>query len=53
MNTGTCESRYREGGGGCGGGWWGYFFYIWLEKNDFNITWQTCFLGDPLPRLFK
>ena len=20
---------------------------------DFNITWQICFLGDPLPRLFK
>ena len=20
---------------------------------DFNITWQECFFGDPLPRLFK
>ena len=20
---------------------------------DFNITWQECVLGDPLPRLFK
>ena len=23
------------------------------QTTDFNITWQKCFLGDPLPRLFK
>ena len=37
--------------------------YIYIEKfkkllvrnhwTDFNITWQECFFGDPLPRLFK
>ena len=29
---------------------------ILLVRNqwtDFNITWQECFFGDPLPRLFK
>ena len=40
-----------------------FFRYVYIEslKNllvrnhwtDFNITWQKCFLGDPLPRLFK
>ena len=41
-----------------------YFsLYIYIEKfknflvrnqwTDFNITWQECFFGDPLPRLFK
>ena len=45
-------------------GWRGLFsLYIYIEnfKNllvrkqwtDFNITWQKCCLGDPLPRLFK
>ena len=23
------------------------------HRNDFNITWQKCSFGDPLPRLFK
>ena len=23
------------------------------QWTDFNITWQECFFGDPLPRLFK
>ena len=43
---------------------WGLFsLYIYLENfnnllvrnhwTDFNITWQECFFGDPLPRLFK
>ena len=43
---------------------WGLFsLYIYIEtlknllvKNqwtDFNITWQECFFGDPLQRLFK
>ena len=41
----------------------GFSLYIYIEnfKNllvrnhwtDFNITWQKCFLGDPLPRVFK
>ena len=40
-----------------------FSLYIYVEnfKNllyrnhwtDFNITWQNCFLGNPLPRLFK
>ena len=40
-----------------------FFLYIYIEmfKNlpvrnqwtDFNITWQECFFGDPLPRLVK
>ena len=40
-----------------------YFLYIYIEKfknlfvrnqwTNFNITWQECFFGDPLPRLFK
>ena len=40
-----------------------FSMYIYIEnfknllvKNqwtDFNITWQECFFGDPLPRLFK
>ena len=40
-----------------------FCLYIYIEnfKNvlvinqwaDFNITWQECFFGDPLPRLFK
>ena len=43
---------------------WGLFsLYIYLENfnkllvrnhwTNFNITWQECFFGDPLPRLFK
>ena len=44
-----------------GGG--AYFPYICIENfkirivrnnlTDFNIIWQECFLGEPLPRLFK
>ena len=49
-----------------GGGWGGgclFSAYICIENfkillvrnhlTDFNITWQECFLGDPLPRLLK
>ena len=59
----------KEGGVGGGGveGWWGrgdlFSLYIYIEnfknflisnhKTDFIITWQKCFLRDPLPRLFK
>ena len=44
---------------------WGLFsLYTYLYRKlknllvrnqwtDFNITWQECFFGDPLPRLFK
>ena len=45
---------------------WGrdlFFVYICIENfkillvrnhlTDFNITWQECCIGDPLPRLFK
>ena len=40
-----------------------FSLYIYIEKlknllvrnqwTNFNITWQECFFGDPLPRLFK
>ena len=40
-----------------------FFLYIYIEKfknllvrnheTHFNIIWQKCFLGDPLPRFFK
>ena len=45
------------------GGWGLFFVYICMENfkillvrnhlTDFNITWQECCFGDPLPRLFK
>ena len=51
-----CQKRWPPGGQGL------FSLYIYIEnfKNllirnhwtDFNITWQKCFLGDPLPRLF-
>ena len=47
--------------GGGGGG--AYFPYISIENlknllirnhwNDWNIMWQKCSFGDPVPRLFK
>ena len=44
-----------------GRGWFSQYIYIENFKNllvindwtDFNITWQKCFLSDPLSRLFK
>ena len=53
-----------EWGGGGGGGEGLFFLYIHIENlkksllvrnhwTDFSITWQKCFLGDPLPRLFR
>ena len=51
-----CQKTWPLGGGGL------FSLYIYIEnfKNlvrnhltNFNITWQKCFLGDPLPRLFK
>ena len=44
-----------------GGAYFPYIIYIENLKNllvrnqwtDFSITWQECFFGDPLPRLFK
>ena len=41
-----------------------FYLYIYIENlktnllvrnhwTDFSITWQKCFLGDPLPRLFR
>ena len=44
-----------------GGPYFTLYIYIENFKNllvrnlwtDFNITWQKCFFGDPLPRLFK
>ena len=40
-----------------------FSLYSYIEKfknilvrnqwTNFNITWQECFFGDPLPRLFK
>ena len=44
-----------------GGAYFSLYIYIEKFKNflvrnqwtDFNITWQECFFGDPLSRLFK
>ena len=43
-----------------GGGAYFPYIYIYIEnltksscQKPLNITWQICFLGDPLPRLFK
>ena len=53
-----CQKIWLQGG-------WGLFsLYIYIEnlkKNllvrnhwtNFSITWQKCFLGDPLPKLFR
>ena len=56
------QKTWPPGGGGGGGG--GLFsLYICIEKfknflvrnqwTNFNITWQECCFGNPLPRLFK
>ena len=54
------KKKQGWGGGGCGSL---FSLYICLgnyknllvrnHKTDFNITWQKCSFGDPLPRLFK
>ena len=39
------------GGGGVGGGCQKPMDQF--QWTDFNTTWQECFFGDPLPRLYK
>ena len=59
-----CSSRQdlSKNMAGRGGAYFPYIYlYRKLEKiflsettgSILNITWQICFLGDPLPRLFK
>ena len=59
-----CSSRHdlSKNVAGRGGAYFPYIYlYRKLEKiflsettgSILNITWQICFLGDPLPRLFK
>ena len=56
---GFVKKHGRQGWVGVGGG--AYFPYISIYKNlpvrnhwtNFNITWQECCFGNPLPKLFK
>ena len=57
------QKTWPPGGWGWGGAGLIFPLYIYIEKfknllvrnqwTNFNITWQECCFGDPLPRLFK